>query len=97
MSKTLTTRYDVADHLRTPEERAAYLEACLEEANGDAAFIAKALSDIARSKGMAQVALDSGLSPEHLLEALSGEGNLDLNLVLKILKALGLKLQAKVA
>ena len=41
MTKTITTRYDVAEHLRTPEEMAAYLEACLEEANGDAAFIAR--------------------------------------------------------
>ena len=53
MSKTRTTRYDVAEHLRTPEEMAAYLEACLEEADGDAAFIAKALGDVARAKGMA--------------------------------------------
>jgi probable addiction module antidote protein len=53
MSKTTTTRYDVAEHLRNPEEMAAYLEACLEEADGDAAFIAKALGDIACAKGMA--------------------------------------------
>lgn len=64
MRKTKTTRYDVAEHLRTPEEMAAYLEACMEEANGDAAFIAKALGDIARAKGMAQVARDAGLSRE---------------------------------
>jgi probable addiction module antidote protein len=56
-----TSRYDVAEHLRTPEEMAAYLEACLEEADGDAAFVAKALGDIARAKGMAPVARDSGL------------------------------------
>ena len=43
MKKTTTTRYDVAEHLRNPEEMAAYLEACIEEANGDAAFIAKVL------------------------------------------------------
>jgi DNA-binding phage protein len=43
MAKTATTRYDVAEHLRTPEEMAAYLEACMEEANGEAAFIAKTL------------------------------------------------------
>src|SRR5215510_4133608 len=55
MSKTVTTHYDVAEHLRTPEEMAAYLEACFEEADGDAAFIAKALGDIARAKGMAKV------------------------------------------
>ena len=59
MTKTVTTRYDVAEHLRTPEEMAAYLEACLEEADGDAAFIAKALGDIARAKGMTQVARDA--------------------------------------
>ena len=51
MTKTKTTRYDVAEHLRTLEEMAAYLEACIEEADGDAAFIVKALSDIARAKG----------------------------------------------
>ncbi len=73
MTKTVTTRYDVAEHLRTPEEMAAYLEACLEEADGDAAFIAKALGDIARAKGMSQVARDAGLSRESLYKALSGE------------------------
>lgn len=66
MTKTITTRYDVAEHLRTPEEMAAYLEACFEEANGDVAFIAKALGDIARAKGMTQVARDAGLSRESL-------------------------------
>ena len=66
MGKTVTTRYDVAEHLRTPEEWAAYLEACLEEANGNAAFIAKALGDIARAKGMTQVARDAGRSRESL-------------------------------
>jgi len=45
-----TTPYDVADHLRTPEEMAVYLEACIEEANGDADFISKARKDIARAK-----------------------------------------------
>ena len=55
MATTLTTPYDVADHLRTQEEMAAYLEACLEEANGDAAFISPALGYIARAKGMSQV------------------------------------------
>ena len=50
MRKTSTTRYDVAEHLRTPEEMAAYLEACVEEADGDTAFIAKALADIACAK-----------------------------------------------
>jgi probable addiction module antidote protein len=53
MNKTIIRRYDVAEHLRTPEEMAAYLEACLEEADGDAAFVVKALGDIARAKGRA--------------------------------------------
>lgn len=73
MGQTTTTRYDVADHLRTPEETAAYLEACFEEANGDAAFIAKALGDIARAKGMSLIARETGLSRESLYKALSGD------------------------
>ena len=56
MAKTKTTRYDVAEHLRTPEEMAAYLEACFEEADSDAAFITKALGDIARATDMSQLA-----------------------------------------
>ena len=95
MSKTTTTRYDVAEHLRTPEEMAAYLEACLEEADGDAAFIAKALGDIARAKGMAQVAKDAGLSRESLYKALSGERSPDFDTILKVVGALGLKLHAE--
>jgi probable addiction module antidote protein len=97
MSKTTTRPYDVAEHLRTPEEMAAYLEACLEEADGDAAFVAKALGDIARAKGMAQVARDSGLSRESLYKALSGERSPGFDTVLKVLRALGLKLHAEVA
>lgn len=96
MSKTATTRYDVAEHLRTPEEMAAYLEACLEEADGDAAFIAKALGDIARANGMARVARDAGLSRESLYKALSGERSPDFDTILKVTGALGLKLHAKV-
>ena len=94
MSKTKTTRYDVSEHLRTPEEMAAYLEACFAEANGDAAFIAKALGDIARAKGMAQVARDSGLSRESLYKALSGERSPGFDTILKVMDALGLKLHA---
>ena len=95
MAKTITTRYDVAEHLRTPAEMAAYLEACLEDAHGDAAFIAKALGDIARAKGMAQVARDAGLSRESLYKALSGERSPGFETVLKVIKALGLKLHAE--
>jgi len=93
--KTKTTRYDVAEHLRTPEEMAAYLEACMDEANGDAAFIAKALGDIARARGMTQVARDSGLSRESLYKALSGERSPDFDTILKVVNALGLRLHAE--
>ncbi len=95
MKKTVTTRYDVAEHLRTPEEMAAYLEACLEEAQGDGAFIAKALGDIARAKGMTQVARDAGLSRESLYKALSGERSPGFDTILKVLHALGLSLHAE--
>ena len=95
MTKTVTSPYDVAEHLRTPEEMAAYLEACMEEADGDAAFIAKALGDIARAKGMSQVTSDAGLSRESLYKALSGERNPSLDTVLRVIGALGLKLRAE--
>ena len=97
MNKTTTTRYDVAEHLRTPEEMAAFLEACLEEADGDASFIAKALGDIARAKGMAQVAKEAGLSRESLYKALSGERSPEFDTIFKVVGALGLKLHAKTA
>ena len=95
MSKTKTTRYDVAEHLRTPEEMAAYLEACLEEADGDATLIAKALGDIARAKGMSLVAREAGLSRESLYKALSGERSPGFDTILKVINALGLKLHAE--
>jgi probable addiction module antidote protein len=96
MAKTTTTKYDVAEHLRTTEEMAAYLEACIEEAQGDATFIAKALGDIARAKGMSQVARDAGLSRESLYKALSGERSPGFDTVLKVIGALGLGLRAEV-
>ena len=97
IKKTLTTRYDVAEHLRTPEEMAAYLEVAIEEAGGDAAFVAKALGDIARAKGMAQVARDAGLSRESLYKALSGDRSPAFDTILKVVDALGLRLHAGTA
>jgi probable addiction module antidote protein len=97
MSKTKTTRYEIAEHLRTPKEMAAYLEACIEEANGDATFVAKALGDIARAKGMTQVARDAGLSRESLYKALSGDRNPEFGTIMKVVDALGLKLYAQPA
>ncbi len=97
MAKTATTRFDVAEHLRTPEEMAAYLEASMEESGGDAAFIANALGNIARAKGMSQVASDAGLSRESLYKALSGERNPSFDTILKVIGALGLRLHAEPA
>jgi probable addiction module antidote protein len=94
MKKTMTTKFDVAEHLRTPEEMAAYLEVCMEEANGDASLIAKALGDITRAKGMTQVARDAGLSRESLYKALSGERSPSFDTILKVIDALGLQLHA---
>ena len=93
---TNTSAYDVSDYLRTPEEMAAYLEACIEEADGDAAFIAKALGDIARAQGMTKVARDAGLSRESLYKALSGERSPSFDTILRVVSALGLKLSASV-
>lgn len=95
MEKTITTKFDVSEHLRTPEEMAAYLEVCIEEANGDAACIAKALGDIARAKGMTQVARDAGLSRESLYKALSGDRSPAFDTILKVINALGIKLHAE--
>ena len=95
MKKTITSPYDVAEHLRTPKEMALYLQACIDESNGDAAFIARALGDIARAKGMAHVAKESGLSRESLYKALSGDRIPGFDTVLKVMTALGLSLNTK--
>lgn len=92
--KTVTVAYDVSEHLRTPAEMAAYLDACIEESEGDAAFIAKALGDIARAQGMSKVARDAGVSRESLYKALSGDRNPDFSTILKVTRALGVKLHA---
>lgn len=94
MSKATITCDGIAEHLRAPAEMAAYLEACPEEADGDAAFIAKALGDIARAKGMGQVAKEAGLPRESLYKALSGERSPDFDTILNVVRALGLKLHA---
>lgn len=89
--------YDVAKHLCSREEMAAYLEAAIVESDGDAAFITMALGDIARAKGMAELSRETGLGRESLYKALSAEGNPQLSTVLKVAKALGLRLHVKSA
>ena len=96
-TKTKTVPYDVAEQLRSPEEMAAYLDAWLAEAPDDAAGIARALGDIARAKGMTQVARDAGLSRESLYKALSENGNPSFATILKVARALGLRLHAEAA
>lgn len=94
MTKVKLSRWDSAAHLKTDEDMAAYLDACLIEAGDDAAFIAHALGVIARAKGMTQLANDSGLGRESLYKALSGEGNPSFATILKVLSALGVSLRA---
>lgn len=92
MAKTKTRLWDAAEHLETEEDIAAYLEAALEE--GDAALFTAALGDVARAKGMTEIARASGLGRESLYKALSPEGNPEFATVLKVLSSLGIKLHA---
>lgn len=94
MARTRLKKWDSAAHLRSEEDMALYLEACLEEAGDDAAFVAKALGTIARAKGMSRLARDTGLGRESLYKALSGEGNPSFATILKVTHALGIKLHA---
>lgn len=87
-------KWDSAEHLQTDEDMALYLEACLEEAGDDPAFIVKALGTIARAKGMSQLARDTGLGRESLYKALSGEGNPSFATIIKVIGALGVQLHA---
>lgn len=97
MNKPALKKWDSAEHLKTPEDMAMYLEACFEEAGDDAAFIAKALGNIARAKGMSQLAHDTGLGRESLYKALSGQGNPSFATILKVTRALGIRLHAEPA
>lgn len=92
MAKTVTTHWDPAEHLHTEEDMAAYLEAALEE--GDAGLVAAALGDIARAKGMTQVAREAGLGRESLYKALSPTGNPEFATIMRVVAPLGLQLHA---
>lgn len=88
------TRWDAVDYLETEEDMALYLDACLEEDPGDGSLIRAALNDIARARGMTQLARDTGITREGLYRALSSSGNPELSTVLKVIRALGIKLHA---
>ena len=92
-----TTRWDSTEYLKTEKDMVAYLEACLEEAGDDPAFIAQALGTIARAKGMTQLARDTGLARESLYKALSAEGNPEFATIWKVIRALGIRLHAQAA
>ncbi|MEI7814546.1 MAG: addiction module antidote protein [Coriobacteriia bacterium] len=89
-----TIPWDPADYLETAEDMALYLEAALEE--GDAGLVATVLGDIARAQGMAEVARKTGLGRESLYKALSPDGNPEFATVIKVVRALGLSLHARV-
>lgn len=97
MGELKLSKWDVVDHLKTDEDMALYLDACMEEDPGDGSLIRAALGDIARARGMTQLAKDSGLAREGLYKALSPEGNPEFATIMKVIKALGLKLHASTA
>ncbi|KAB0566035.1 putative addiction module antidote protein [Pseudomonas palleroniana] len=86
--------FDIAEYLKTPEDMAEYLEASFEEDSGDGLLIRSALNHIARAQGMTQTARDAGLGRESLYKALSSTGNPEFATIMKVMKALGLKLHA---
>ena len=92
MAKTGTRPWSAADHLNTEEDVVAYVDAAFED--GDPALIAAALGDVARARGMTKVAADAGLGMESLYKALSPGGNPELATVIKVVRALGLRLHA---
>lgn len=92
MTEETFARYDSADYLKTEEDIAAYLEAVMDEADDDPVYIARALGVVARARNMTALAREVGMSRVGLNKALSGEGNPTLSTVMKVAKALGLKI-----
>jgi probable addiction module antidote protein len=88
----IATKWDSAEYLETEEDMQAYLQACIEEAGDDAAFIAKALGTIAKARGMSQLAKDTGLGRESLYRSLSGSVVPNFDTILKVIHALGLSI-----
>lgn len=88
------TRWDPVDHLLSEEDMAMYLDACLEEDSGDGSVVRAALNDIARAQGMTQLAKATGISREGLYKALGPTGNPEFSTILKVIKALKIKLHA---
>jgi probable addiction module antidote protein len=91
-NKINTTIWDASEHLETKEDMVAYLQAALDD--GDPALISAVLGDIARAKGMAEIAEKTGMSRTSLYKALSPEGHPEFSTIVKVTNALGLQLQA---
>ncbi len=97
MPKTKTRKYDAAAYLKSEKDCAAYLQAAMDEADGEPSVIVAALGDIARARGMMQLAKETGLTREGLYKALSPDGNPSFATVMKVAAALGLRIQASPA
>ena len=95
MTELKLKKWDVVEQLKTDEDMALYLDACMEEDPGDGSLIRAALGDVARAKGMSQLARDTGLAREGLYKALSAEGNPEFSTIMKVMRALGVKLHVE--
>ena len=95
--KIKTRRWDVQEHLQTEEDMLRFIGACFEEAGDDPVFIARALGEVARARGMSALAHKTGLHRDTLYKALSGEGNPSFVTVTKVCAALDVKLVAQPA
>jgi probable addiction module antidote protein len=90
-------KWDVVEQLKTDEDMILYLDACVNQDPGDGSLIRAALGDIARARGMTHLARDTGMAREGLYKALSAEGNPEFSTIMKVFKALGMKLHVEAA
>ena len=95
LKKPMLKKWDSVEYLKTEEDISAYLEACFEEAGNDPSFIAKALGNIARARGITSLSRDTGISREGLYKALSGNSKPEFATIIKVMQALGFRLQAR--
>lgn len=96
-AKVKTTRWDILDHLQTEEDCRLFLEGVFEEAADNPGYIAKAIGEVARARGMMQLARETGLARESLYRSLSADGNPSFATIVKVMKVLGMELRATVS
>lgn len=92
MAKPKLRKFDPANYLKSEKDLALYLDACLKEAGDDPAFIAAALGDVARARGIGDLAEKTGMTRAGLYKALGRQGNPSFRAVLKVVRAMGLEL-----